>query len=228
MSARTTFEDRLLEELKRHIELREAGSCRTGPAEAAMDDGGRSEAADSAAGSGSADWSEAGTRRGRGKSPAGRLFAPRRLAVVAAACAAAWLGVAGVPGSPSGSTAYAVERHDDGSVTLTVREQSIDVGAQRELARKLRPWGIRVIVDVLSPGFVCQGSEVTPLVAIDRRGDRVPVIPVKSSWDITLHSGNVLAFENVRGDSRPRAVSVYEVTSEAEPCRPLKVTLPDA
>ncbi|MER5214025.1 hypothetical protein ABT063_26495 [Streptomyces sp. NPDC002838] len=203
MSTRTTFEDRLLDELQREIELREAGVCRTGPA-------------------------EVGTGDGKPKASVRRLFAPRRIAVVAAACAAAWLATVVVPGSPADSTAYAVERHGDGRVTLTVKDQDIGIEAQRELARRVRPWGIDVTVDVLAPGYVCERSKVTsPVAAVDEHGNRVPVIPFQAGWDVILRQGNVLAFENTRGGSRPRAVEFYKTKSEAEPCVPMKVALPD-
>ncbi|MFF3327862.1 hypothetical protein [Streptomyces sp. NPDC002889] len=203
MSTRTTFEDRLLGELKREIERREAGVGGTGSAEVK-------------------------TGVGRAKASVGRLFAPRRMAVVAAACAAAWLAAVVMPGSPTGSNAYAVEPVGDGSVKLTVKDQSISVAAQRELARKVRPWGIHVTVDVLAAGYVCERSKVaSPLVAIDEQGNRVPVIPFEAGWDVTLRRGNVLTFENTKGSSQPRAVEFYETKSEAEPCVPMKVALPD-
>lgn len=205
MSTRTTFEDRLLDGLKSEIQLREAGAGGTGSA-------------------------EIGTGEGKEKASVRRLITPltpRRIAVVAAACAAAWLAAVAMPGSPADSKAYAVERHGDGSVTLTVKDQSISVAAQRELAQKVRPWGIQVTIDVLAPGYVCERSKVTPLVAVDGQGNRVPVIPIQAGWDMTLRRGNVLAFENSRGSSRPRAVEYYATKSEAKPCVPLKVALPD-
>ncbi|MGW7046832.1 hypothetical protein ACWGDT_29885 [Streptomyces avermitilis] len=205
MSMRTTFEDRLLDELKREIQLRETGAGGLGPAEVKQ-----------------------GERKA--KASVGRLFAPlapRRIAVVAAACTAAWLAAVVVPGSPADSNAYAVEPVGDGSVKLTVKDQSIGVAAQRELARKVRPWGIQVTIDVLAPGYVCERSKVPPIPAVDEHGNRVPLIPLQAGWDVTLRRGNVLAFENTRGDSRPRAVEFYAAKSEAEPCVPMKVVLPD-
>lgn len=64
------------------------------------------------------------------------------------------------PGSPAAPAAYAVERHDDGIVTLTVKDQDIGIGAQRELARALRPNDIEVTVTVLAPGHVCEHDTV--------------------------------------------------------------------
>ncbi|QJS99450.1 hypothetical protein G9272_03290 [Streptomyces asoensis] len=204
MSTRPTFEDRLLDELKAEIELRETGVRRTGS-------------------------TAVEPRPGGTRGAVRRLFTPPRIAVVAAACALAWFGGALVPGSSAYSTAYAVERHGDGTVTLSVKDQTIDVAAQRELATRVRPWGIEVTIDVLAPGYVCERSRFTPFPvwAVDRHGNRVPVIPIKASWDFTLHRGNVLTFENMEGMSRPRAVELYSTKSQAEPCVPLKVTLPD-
>ncbi|MEU0193907.1 hypothetical protein ABZ250_29295 [Streptomyces afghaniensis] len=206
---RVTFEDRLLEELQREIRLRE--SAEAGP-------------------------SGARTGERETEAPSGRflarlaLLAPRRLAVIAAACAAAWLAAVVVPGSPSDSKAYAVEPVGDGSVRLTVMEQSIGVPAQRALAEKVRPWGIEVSIVLLPAGYVCERSKVSPVTDIHGRPlivDGRPLIPVKAGWDVTLRRGNVLAFENTRGDSRPRAVEFYATKREAEPCVPVKVSLPD-
>ncbi|MDO0917754.1 hypothetical protein QQM39_45340 [Streptomyces sp. DT2A-34] len=215
MSTRTTFEDRLLDGLKREIEQREieqreVGTCPAGPGEAATGQG-----------------SPKASVRRKSKASVRPLSAPRRIAVVAVVCTGAWLATVVAPGSPTESTAYAVAPRDDGSVTLTVKDQSISVKAQRELAWKVRPWGIQVTVDVLAPGYVCERSKVTPLVGVDAHGNRVPVIPLKAGWDVTLRRGNVLAFENTKGGSRPRAVEFYKTEAEAEPCVPMKVALPE-
>jgi hypothetical protein len=135
-----------------------------------------------------------------------------------------------VPGAPADSKAYAVEPVGDGSVRLTVMEQSIGVPAQQALAEKVRPWGIEVTIDLLPSGYVCERSKVSPVTDIHGRPliiDGRPLIPVKAGWDVTLRRGNVLAFENTRGDSRPRAVEFYATRSEAEPCVPMKVSLSD-
>ncbi|GAP48244.1 hypothetical protein [Streptomyces azureus] len=206
---RATFEDRLLDELKREIRLRE--SAETGPGDVRP---GRREAKASL---------------GRFLAPLASL-APRRIAVVAAACAVAWLAAVVVPGAPAHSKAYAVEPVGDGSVRLTVKDQSIGVPAQRALAEKVRPWGIEVSIVLLPSGYVCERSQVSPVVDVHGRPlivDGRPLIPVKAGWDVTLRRGNVLAFENTRGDSRPRAVEFYATKREAEPCVPMKVSLSD-
>ncbi|MFJ9893827.1 hypothetical protein ACIQPR_10915 [Streptomyces sp. NPDC091280] len=208
MSTRTTFEDRLLGELKREILLREAVMRGTSGA-------------------------KSGTDGAEERTSVRRFVVPRRIAVVVAVCAAAWLAAVMVPGAPVGSKAYAVERHHDGTVTLTFKDQAIDIAAQRELAAEVRPWGIKVTIDLLPSGYVCERSQVAPLALVDRYGHRFPVAPAQGSWKLpstwegTLRRGNVLAFENTRGSSRPRAVEFYATRSEAEPCVPVKSALPD-
>jgi hypothetical protein len=198
MSTRTTsFEDRLLAELKREIGLREADA-------------------------GSA---ETDTPVHRPRSP---LLTPRRITFAAAACAVAGLAMVVVPGTSGESAAYAVEPVGNDTVKLSVKDQTISPTAQLALAQTLSPWGIQVTVDVLDAGYVCERSKVPALPGIDAQGNLVPIIPVKASWDFTLRRGNVLAFENARGDSRPQAVTFYRTKSEVEPCVPVKVTLPDA
>lgn len=160
--------------------------------------------------------------------PPRRLVTPRRFAVVALACALLGLTPVVAPGSPAPSSAYAVEGNGDGTVKLTVKNQFISVEAQQALARVLRPWEIHVTIDVLPPGYVCERSKPSvPGAAIDRQGDLVPVIPSKAGRDYKLSRGDVLAFENSAGSSRARAIEVYRAGTEAVPCVPLKLTLPD-
>lgn len=152
-----------------------------------------------------------------------RSLTPRRITVALAACAALVLAPVAVPGSPADTKAYAVEHRGDGSVQLTIEDQELGVGEQRELARKVGAWGVHVIVDVLEPGYVCDRSEVEgALVSVDG----APLVPFETRWDVTLRRGNVLAFENTRGAVRPRAVEFYATQDQAEPCVPRKVALP--
>ncbi|MER5373748.1 hypothetical protein [Streptomyces sp. NPDC002553] len=166
--------------------------------------------------------------------PPRRLLTPRRLAVVALPCAllglAPLLGFGPVLASepPAQPVAYAVQGRGDGKVRLTVREQFISVEAQEALARALRPWEIHVTIDVLPPGYVCERGAPAPTpVALDEQGDPVPVVPLKSSWDLTLGRGDLLAFENTAGSDRARAVEHYAAGTKAEPCVSLKLALPD-
>ncbi|GGV88383.1 hypothetical protein [Streptomyces massasporeus] len=173
MSTRTTFEDRLLGELKKEIELRGAGS-------------------------------RADT--GAMTAPVRRRFAPVRIAMVAA-CAAALAATVVVPGSPTDPSAFAVARHSDGSVELTVSKQGFGIDDQLELAERVRPWGIRV--DVLAPGDVCASWEIPRVMVLTAEGD-----PIRA-WPVTLRRGSTLVIENSWGEPVPRdEIEHYEV----KPC----------
>ncbi|GHH04672.1 hypothetical protein [Streptomyces lanatus] len=150
----------------------------------------------------------------------------RRLAVVAAACAAAWVAAVVVPGSPAGAKAYAVEPHGDGSVTLRVKDQELDIGAQHELAREVRPLGIQVTVEVIAEGYVCERDrdrfERPGIWAIAKDGSLVPIRGLDARSTITLHRGDLLVFENTKGYTRPNSVKAYADKADYQPCVPVK------
>ncbi|MER5835248.1 hypothetical protein ABT116_31570 [Streptomyces sp. NPDC002130] len=173
MSTRMTFEDRLLGELKKEIELRAAG---------------------------------AGPDTGSSAARVRRRFAPRRIAVVLAACAAAWAATVVVPGSPADSSAFAVERHDNGSVELTVK-QGFGIDDQLELAKRVRPWGIRVAV--VAPADACSSWDIPRVMVLTAEGD-----PIRA-WPVTLRRGSTLVIENSWGEPVPRGeIEHYQV----KPC----------
>ncbi|MFD5481378.1 hypothetical protein [Streptomyces hawaiiensis] len=172
MSTRTTFEDRLLGELTKEIELRGAGAD-----------------------------------TGRATATARRRFAPRRTAMLVAACAAAWAATMGVPGSPADSSAFAVERHDDGSVELTVTKHDFGIDDQLELAERVRPWGIRV--DVVAREDVCSSGDIPRAMVLTAEGD-----PIRA-WPVTLRRGSTLVIDNSPGKPVHRdEIEHYEV----KPC----------
>lgn len=138
MSTRTRFEDRLLEELKREIGLREEDLP----------------SAEDATG-------ERGT-----STSTGRLVTPRRIALAAATCAVAGLAMVLVPGTPTESVAFAVEPHGNDRVTVTIKKQDIGIDAQYDLAEELRPAGIVVDVAVLDPGTpASRGAQSRPSIS---------------------------------------------------------------
>ncbi|WP_340379736.1 hypothetical protein U5640_30620 [Streptomyces sp. SS7] len=152
MSARESFEDRLLAELRREIELREEVPA-PGPR---------------------------------------RLLTRRRVSLALGACAVALAVAVAVPGSPGAAAAYAVERHGDGSVTLTLKKRSLREGDRRELAEVLSKddikvvkwaWGSKVVV-----GICTDGSGQASLIAVDKAGRRTTA----SSWrlPVVLHPGD--------------------------------------
>ena len=128
MTTRTTFEDRLLAELRREIALR-------------ADD----RTTDAAPTSG---W------RRRLTALTAVLTAPR-LGLVALACAAvagAWVLM---PGSPAESPAYAVVSHPDGSVTVTMNDFGLGGTLPDGLVERLKENGIHVVVDAPPNGYEC-------------------------------------------------------------------------
>ncbi|MGA5363754.1 hypothetical protein [Streptomyces purpurascens] len=207
MTTKTTFEDRLLAELRREIEVRGA----TGAAEAVA------------------------ARR----SPFAGVLTGRRLALTAGACAVTGLVLVLVPGSPGESPAYAVERHGDGSVTLTLTKIAIGQDSQRRLAERLRAEGIHVTIDNLSFGQHCKQPRGTMLagsgvVARGFIGDEPPEegsVPVGGptdpafhrNWQVTLHPGDSLGMENTsRKDGKPglNSESFYAIKGKIAPCEP--------
>ncbi|TCR23717.1 hypothetical protein [Streptomyces sp. BK205] len=183
MTTRTTFEDRLLVELRGEVQRRAAV-----PAPAA--------------------------RR--------RVLTGRRLALAVVGCGVAGAAVVLSPGTPAGSSAYALERHGDGSVTLTVKDQDIDVEAQRALARRLQPNGIEVDVQILRPGYVCKGDLV--LWVVGEKGEKVPLHTLQLNKPTALRPGNVLVFVNTNDGRLPHRVRVYPTQADVEPCVPVKPT----
>ncbi|MBE8471094.1 hypothetical protein [Streptomyces justiciae] len=157
MTTRTTFEDRLLVELRREIDLR----ADDGTAEAAP--------------------TPAGRRRFRART----AFTAPRLGLVALACAAAAGAAVLMPGSPAETPAYAVVSHSDGTVTVTMNEFGLGGTLPDGLVEKLKAHGIHVVVDKLPNGYECteprgkgvrSRSDQSPGWVFDlRRGDSLVV-----------------------------------------------------
>ncbi|WP_369034460.1 hypothetical protein [Streptomyces adonidis] len=206
-TGRTSFEERLLRELQREIELRESVSTETETGEAGANTSVR------------------------------RLLTPRRISLAAAVCAVAGLAAVVLPGSPADSVAYAVESHGNGSVTVTLQVEHITIDAQYELAEELSPNGIVVDVELLPAGYTCKpwgDAAALQLVSVDK--DDIVSGPVHA-WNVpvrvTLSRGDVVVFENSKGSAEPQAVHAYEIdrytldssTTEAksEPCVPVPV-----
>ncbi len=161
MNTRTTFEDRLLDELKKEIGLRGGAAPDTG------------------------------TRR---------LITPRRITVAVAACVVAGLAVVVAPGSPAGSTAYAVERHRDGSVTLTLKKAEMDAVALSDLKRQLRADGISVSWGRQVPVSRCIPVDLEDLTTTtdDRdHSDKDGFVPsVRPLKELLLHPGDTVVFDD--------------------------------
>ncbi|MFD9117406.1 hypothetical protein [Streptomyces bottropensis] len=184
MTTRTTktFEDRLLDELRREIALR------------------------------AEDVPEPVNRR---------TITTRRALVALAACVAAAGVVVALPSSTGGAQAYAVERNDDGSVTVSMKEIGLSGDDQKELSQRLRAEGISVTVDKPRNGYVCagfRGEAYQPGWVVGPSRGTAEVVPHHA---FTLRPGDSLVFELPQwgaGDRAP-ASTVVGFKGRAEPCR---------
>ena len=146
-----------------------------------------------------------------------RTITTRRALVALAACVAAAGGVVALPASTGGAQAYAVERHEDGSVTVSMEEILLSGEEKKELTERLRAEGITVSVDKPRSGYVCaqpRGEMYSPRWVMGSSGD----VMVEHAY--TLRSGDSLVFEEpepVKGRTSP-AASIYAVKGAVEPC----------
>ncbi|MGA5449735.1 hypothetical protein ACPCVO_24105 [Streptomyces umbrinus] len=149
-----------------------------------------------------------------------RTITTRRALVALAACVAAVGGVVALPASTGGAQAYAVERHEDGSVTLTLDEIALSWDEKTALIERLRAEGIFVSVDKPRSGYVCEKprGELPPP---QTRTYDVEKGILSEPWTYTLHPGDTLAFEEperVKDDVSP-AWSMYVVEGRIKPCK---------
>ena len=146
-----------------------------------------------------------------------RTITTRRALVALAACVAAAGGVVALPASTGGAQAYAVERHEDGSVTVSMEEILLSGEEKKELTERLRAEGITVSVDKPRSGYVCsqpRGEMYSPRWVMASSGD----VMVEHAY--TLRSGDSLVFEEpepVKDRTSP-AASIYAVKGAVEPC----------
>ncbi|NGO72399.1 hypothetical protein [Streptomyces boncukensis] len=196
-----TFEDKLLNELKREVLLAPGA-----PEEAAR---------------------------------ARRRVTPRRAVLATAAVGAAAAAAVALPASTGSSAAYAIHKHRDGSITLTLHELLVDRAEQHELAERLRSEGVRVSFDELKPGYHCgqrRGNGTTHILLGMRTGPTFeeptgrPTVteaePAREDrWKIRLSPGDYLGFENEARDGGKLTMrSFFTSTTEPKPCKPV----PDA
>ncbi|MGW1786208.1 hypothetical protein ACWCQQ_45150 [Streptomyces sp. NPDC002143] len=177
-----------------------------------------------------------------------RPLTGRRFVLAAAACAVAGLALALIPGSPAESPAYAVERNRDGTVTLSVRDVTLDREAQRELAERLDAYGVEVDIQNPPVDHHCasrrgerlggqmilatarkngKGFSAAESSAFDSRP--LPGNPARWRWSVTVHHGDSVAIENWEA-SEPSwikaSMAIYAVKGKILPCVPVPVPLP--
>ncbi|MFF7261449.1 hypothetical protein ACFZCL_14330 [Streptomyces sp. NPDC008159] len=149
-----------------------------------------------------------------------RRVTPRRALVALAACAVAAGVVVGMPSSTGGPQAYAVERNDDGTVTVSMEDIGLSGDELKGLSERLRADDISVTVDRPRDGFVCdhpRGDAYQPGWIRESSGGG-DVMPVHA---FTLRPGDSLVFEEPQWKPRKRmpASVVYAFKGQAEPCR---------
>ncbi|MFE9682019.1 hypothetical protein [Streptomyces sp. NPDC006285] len=147
-----------------------------------------------------------------------RTITTRRTLVALAACVAVAGGVVALPASTGGARAYAVERHEDGSVTVSMEEILLSGEEKEELTERLRAEGIHVSVDKPRSGYVCaepRGEIYQLRWILTSSGDP----SVRPKYEYTLRSGDSLVFEEPEKAGRiSPAASVYAVKGEVKPC----------
>jgi hypothetical protein len=67
---------------------------------------------------------------------------------------------------------------------------------------------------------ICEHDPV--IWTIDKQGDPVPILTVQWNRKITLHRGNVLAFDNFMGNTEPHRVNAYATKGKVKPCVPVE------
>ncbi|WFB08232.1 hypothetical protein LRS74_15095 [Streptomyces sp. LX-29] len=174
-----------------------------------------------------------------------RLVTVRRAALGLAACGAAAAGAVALPG-PATTSAYAVEKHSDGTVTVSVEDASFSPEQQRGLARELRKAGVKAVIDNPPAGMGCAPTrgrqegrigftdgaptDEDPTEAAGKTpapeptaGDAAP----NEGWDLghELKPGDTLTIENRRltwsaGDDDRRSVVLGVYRGEVGPCVP--------
>ncbi|MFM9449760.1 hypothetical protein [Streptomyces europaeiscabiei] len=151
-----------------------------------------------------------------------RTITTRRALVALAACVAAAGVVVALPSSTGGSSAYAVERNGDGSVTVSMDDILLSGDDQKELSERLRAEGISVTVDKPRKGYVCakrRGEAYQPGWVVTSSRGTGEAMPSRA---FTLRPGDSLVFELPQwraGDRAAPASTVFGYKGRAEPCR---------
>jgi hypothetical protein len=148
--------------------------------------------------------SESPAARGRtGFAPSGFRY-KRTLALSGGLAAATGVAIAaGLPlgGDGGGTEAYAVTKHQDGTVTVEIEALSDAAGLERELAAA----GVPALVQYLPPGKTCKGVPVkgTPTPEIEPPGAGGPLPEAaESGTAMRTHEDGSVAF-TLDGRERP-------------------------
>jgi hypothetical protein len=145
---------------------------------------------------------------------------PRLIAAGAAggACVATALVV--LAGSDDGSTAYAVDRHDDGSVTVAVKALADAAGLEREL----RAAGVPAEVDYLPQDMTCRDGRFEPAKGGGLSGGLSQRADGSISFTIgtrDLRPGQTLVVMTSGAKHEPASIAVTIAQGDVAPCLPV-------
>jgi hypothetical protein len=147
--------------------------------------------------------------------------------VAGGACAATAL--IAFAGGDDGSTAYAVDHHDDGSVTVEIKALADATGLEREL----RAAGVPAEVDYLPIGQKCREGRFKPAApggrstsSLTQRADGSVSFTISAG---ELQRGQTLVITSSGGRSQgATAVATAVAQGDVGPCEPVKAPgLPD-
>ncbi|MET8982906.1 hypothetical protein ABZX85_45765 [Streptomyces sp. NPDC004539] len=140
--------------------------------------------------------------------PRRKVFTLPRVLVAGVACVAVSVGWALLPGASSESAAYAVEKHSDGSVTLTVKEWGDEVALNlASVPEQISRGGMAV--DVASG--MCADDAADPMPDwVENTSGPDKAVRKYLAWRVTLKSAGV----------EPYVVWVREDGGKLVPCVP--------
>ncbi|MFD9438294.1 hypothetical protein ACFWBR_19665 [Streptomyces sp. NPDC060006] len=152
-----------------------------------------------------------------------RRVTPRRALVTVAACAVAAGVAVALPSATGGSSAYAIERNPDGSVTLTMSESVTSTDQQEKLAEHLRAEGIHVIIGKSGDGFTCAKSHTKGLLPKE-----LYLPHGKGKVKLTFRPGDSLALENPTPpkDGVGSVVTLRMFNGKIPPCKEVRFKVP--
>jgi hypothetical protein len=154
-----------------------------------------------------------------------RIGLPAAAAVVAGLVAAASL----VVGGPEGASANTVERNDDGSIVVTIREGR----HPEELERRLVDLGVPADVEFLESGHTCDPARSTGWVQVPRGEELFTWAPTSPDRDaeLVLHPdelrpGETAVFEFQVDEDEARLAANVKLRLSTSPVGPC-VAIPD-
>ncbi|MFF9914914.1 hypothetical protein [Streptomyces sp. NPDC013457] len=138
-------------------------------------------------------------------------------------------GSAALPSVQGGSVAYAVEKQADGSIAVTVRDLTLDQRQQNELAEKVRATGAGASIQNPPKGYTCMAEEKGKVISQgwhdhpdSKSLNRESSGSKGSNWSVTLRPDDSLVIQNVQEyKSTKKSAYFFGVRGKAELCKPI-------